>query len=186
LTLAHCFPNGRSISIEFDSASPNAPIAPARFPSSKNVECLFGDSREMLPKLIQPNDPVLIDGSQEFRALKLALNLLRTGKPSVVFLHDYGAGRPWRKFVDRHWPGAFFSDDPDFLSRFGFLDDFSVRGRDFRRPRPTSFACLPAALPAPYHIMLAKTVLGRAPSLAPSKIRSFLGLKGKPYDRRDA
>jgi predicted O-methyltransferase YrrM len=169
LLLANCFPNTRIISVEFDAASPRAQTALQRLKPHRNIECLFGDSRELLPKLIQPGDPVLIDGPKEFRALKLALNLLHTGKPSAIFMHDFGAGLPWRRFLEKNWPAAFFSDHPEFLRRFGWLDDIGGA------PRPTTFACLPANLPGSYHVLLSKIVLSRAMSLAPSKVRRIFG-----------
>ena len=173
LTLAHCFPDQRIISIELDKASPSSGIALKRLAPHRNVECLFGDSREILPRLVQSGDAVLIDGPKDFRALKLALNLLRTGKPSVVFVHDCPAGSSWRKFIDDHWPEAFFSDHPEFLRRFSYLDDFGQAPRDWRRPRPTTFACLPANPAARYRYLLTKLVLTRAAWLAPSKIRGL-------------
>jgi predicted O-methyltransferase YrrM len=168
LLLANCFPHARTISVEFNETSPRAALALKKLKPHRNVECLFGDSRELLPKLIEPGDPVLIDGPKEFRALKLAVRLLDTTKPSVVFLHDFGAGLPWRRFLERHWPGAFFSDHPEFLRRFGFLDDISEASR------PTTFACLPAGLPASYRTLLTKVVFFRARSLAPSKTMELL------------
>ena len=169
LLLANCFPRTRILSVEFEAASPRATIAMNKLALYKNVECLFGDSRDILPKLLEPGDPILIDGPKEFRALKLALNLLRTRRPSAVFMHDFGAGTPWRQFLDRHWPGAFFSDHPEFLRRFGSLDNIGAA------PRPTTFACLPASLPASYHTLLSKIVLARTKSLAPDKIGTFFG-----------
>jgi predicted O-methyltransferase YrrM len=167
LLLANCFPDARTISIEFNATSPNAELALRKLEPHRNVECLFGDSRALLPKLVQPGDPVLIDGPKEFRALKLALHLLHTNKPSVIFLHDFGAGLPWRRFLEGHWPGAFFSDHPEFLRRFGGLDDIG------EAPRPTTFACLPPGLPAPYYALLSKAVLSRAASLAPTKTKKL-------------
>jgi predicted O-methyltransferase YrrM len=169
LMLAHCFPNARIASVEFEETSPRAAIALKKLAAYPNVECLFGDSREVLPGLLEEGDPILIDGPKEFRALKLALGLLRTRKPSVVFLHDFGAGTPWREFLDRHWPRAFFSDHPEFLRRFGSLDNIGAS------PRPTTFACLPANLPASYHTLLGRIILARAMSLAPSKVRRIFG-----------
>ncbi len=169
LLLTHSFPSARIVSVEFEETSPRAAIALKRLAPYPNVECLFGDSREVLPKLLEPADPILIDGPKEFRALKLALNLLRTRKPSVLFLHDFGAGTPWRQFLDRHWPGAFFSDHPEFLRRFASLDDIGAA------PRPTTFACLPANLPASYQILLSKIVIARAKSRAPEKARQIFG-----------
>ena len=169
LLLAHCFPDARILSVEFEAASPRAAIAMNKLAPYKNVECLFGDSRDVLPKLLAPGDPILIDGPKEFRALKLALRLLRTRKPSVLFLHDFGDGTSWRQFLDRNWPGAFFSDHPEFLRRFGSLDDIGAA------PRPTTFACLPAKLPASYYALLSRIVLSRAVSLAPGKARRIFG-----------
>jgi hypothetical protein len=173
LLFANCFPKARIISVEFNASSPNAEVGLKRLAPHGNVECLFGDSREVLPKLLQAGDPILIDGPKEFRALKLALHLLRTHKPSAMFLHDFGAGLPWRRFLEKNWPGAFFSDHPEFLRRFGWLDDIG------RAPRPTSFACLPAQLPGPYNVLLTKIVLARAASLAPGKIRELFRKPGR-------
>ena len=169
LMLTHCFPNARIVSVEFEAASPRAAIALNKLAPYSNVECLFGDSREVLPRLLEANDPILVDGPKEFRALKLALRLLSTRKPSVVFMHDFGVGTPWRQFLERYWPGAFFSDHPEFLRRFGSLDNIGAA------PRPTTFACLPANLPASYHALLSKIVLSRTMSLAPSKARRIFG-----------
>ena len=168
LMLTHCFPTARIASVEFEEASPRAAIALKKLAPYPNVECLFGDSRDLLPQLLESGDPVLIDGPKEFRALKLALRLLRTRKPSVIFLHDFGAGTPWRKFLDCHWPGAFFSDHPQFLQRYGSLDNIGAA------PRPTTFACLPPNLPGSYHILLSKLVLSRALSLAAGKAKRVL------------
>ena len=132
LLLANCFPNTRIISVEFEAASPRAAIALNKLASYKNVECLFGDSRDVLPKLLKPGDPILIDGPKEFRALKLALNLLRTRRPSVVFMHDFGAGTPWRQFLDRHWPGAF---SVIILNSSGGSDRSTISARHHGRRR---------------------------------------------------
>jgi predicted O-methyltransferase YrrM len=172
LALARCFPDARIISVEFEAGTSNARIAEARLNSFKNVEMLYGDSRELLPSRLMPDNVVLIDGPKEFRALKLALRLLRTGKPCAVFLHDFPAGTPARQFVERHWPTAIFSDRPEFLERFGWLDEDHVTG-DWRRTRQSTFACLPAGLPAPYFILLTRLVLARAISLAPEKCSQF-------------
>ena len=169
LLLANCFPKARIISVEFEASSPRAEVALKRLAPHKNVESLFGDSREVLPRLLEPGDPILIDGPKEYRALKLAVNLLGTCKPSTIFMHDFGAGLPWRRFLEKNWPGAFFSDHPEFLRRFGSLDDIG------NAPRPTTFACLPARLPSSYSMLLSRIVLARAASLAPSKTKELFG-----------
>src|ERR1700726_4642192 len=85
LILARCFPESRIVSVEFDRQSKNAPPAEAKLKPCSNVDLLYGDSREILPERLQTGDPVLIDGPKDFRALKLAVDLLRTGKLCVVF-----------------------------------------------------------------------------------------------------
>src|SRR5947207_14841846 len=114
LILARCFADARIISIEYDRQSENAAAAEAKLKSERNVELLYGDSRAILPERLQAGDAVLIDGPKDFRALKLALDLMRTGKPCAVFVHDFPPNSPQRKFVERNWPAAFFGDDPLF------------------------------------------------------------------------
>ena len=148
LILARGFPEARIISLEYDRQSENATAAEAKLRNESNVDLLYGDSREVLPNRLQTGDAVLIDGPKDFRALKLAVDLLHTGKPCAVFVHDFPPNSPQRKFVERNWPNAFFGDDPLF-QRFQDLD---VE----RDPRPNPqrrygiFVCLPPQLPAPY------------------------------------
>src|SRR5438105_5629342 len=161
LILARCFANARIISIEYNRQSENAAAAEAKLKSERNVELLYGDSRQILPERLQTGDAVLIDGPKDFRALKLALDLLRTGKPCAVFVHDFPPNSPQRKFVERNFPSAFFGDDPLF-QRFQTLDD----ARD-PRPNPQRrygiFVCLPPPLPMPYW-KLRFRLLTRGPS----------------------
>ncbi len=165
--LARCFPEARVISVELDPHSDNAGVAEAKLKPYGNVTLLWGDSRQLLPQSLQPGDAVLIDGPKDFRAILLALELLRTGKPCAIFLHDFPAGAPGRKFIDRHWPEAFFGDDPAF-HRFRALDD----ERDPRTgggPRGYgTFACLPGGLPAPLWQLRMKLLLARAMSGRPA------------------
>jgi predicted O-methyltransferase YrrM len=159
LVLARCFPDARIISVEFDRQSENAAAAEAKLRPYQNVDLLYGDSRAILPRRLQEGDAVLIDGPKGFRALGLALDLLRTRKPCAVFVHDFPSGAPWRKFVERRWLGAFFSDDPLF-EIFQSLDE----GRDPRENpnrRYGIFACLPPQLPCPYWQLRLRLLLTR-------------------------
>jgi predicted O-methyltransferase YrrM len=164
LMLARCFPKARIVSVEFDRDPNHAAVAEAKLKPYANVELLYGDSREILPRRLQAGAAVLIDGPKGFRALKLALRLLRTGKPCAVLIHDFYQGQPARKFVERHWPGAFFSDDPAFAVH---LRELNLRtGRDPNsKHRVAPFVCLPAGLPAPYSILLFRMVWARAVSM---------------------
>jgi predicted O-methyltransferase YrrM len=148
LILAHCFPDARIVSVEYERQSENAPAAEAKLKNQSNVDLLYGDSRQILPERLQTGDAVLIDGPKDFRALRLAIDLVHTGKPCVVFVHDFPANSPQRKFVERNWFGAWFGDDPLFQP-FQSLD----HERD-PRPNPQRrygiFVCLPPPLPIPY------------------------------------
>src|SRR4051812_30239411 len=106
LILARCFPDAHIVSVEYDRQSENAAVAEAKLKSERNVDLLYGDSRAILPERLQAGDAVLIDGPKDFRALKLALDLLRSGKASAVFVHDFPPNSPQRKFVERNWPSA--------------------------------------------------------------------------------
>ena len=169
LILARCFPQARIVSVELDRNSSHSAIAEAKLKSYANVELLYGDSREILPERLQAGDAVLIDGPKDFRALKFALRLLRTGKPCAVLIHDFHPGQPARRFVERHWPGAFFSDDPAFAAH---LRELNLRiGRDPNsRHRVAPFVCLPAGLPSPYLTLLYRMVWARAISMTADKI----------------
>jgi len=145
LILARCFPDSRIVSVEYDPRSENAPAAEAKLRAESNVSLLYGDSRDILPRQLQTGDAVLIDGPKDFRALKLAIDLLSTGKPCAVFVHDFPPASAHRKFVERNLSNAFFGDDPLF-ARFQELD----KERD-PRPNPQRgygvFACLMPPVP---------------------------------------
>lgn len=146
LMLARCFPDARIASIELDRDTENARAAEAKLRSHANVDLLYGDSRALMLQCLQHGDAVLIDGPKDFRALKLALDLLATNKPSVMFVHDFPSGSPVRRFAEKNWPGVFFGDDPAF-EKFRAIDTA-------RDPRPADarkgygvFAVFPPGLP---------------------------------------
>lgn len=122
LVLSRLFPQALIVSLESDTASPDVAVAADRLRACRNAECRFGDSLLLLPELVRRGDVVLIDGPKDFRALKLALRLLRDGKASVVFVHDLWLGSPARKFVDRSLRTALLSDHPAWVQRYASLD----------------------------------------------------------------
>ncbi len=180
LMLARCFPQARIVSVELDLDKGHAAIAEAKLRPYANVELLYGDSRAILPQRLQTGDAVLIDGPKEFRALKLALQLLATGKPCAVFIHDFYRGQPARKFVERYWPGAFFSDDPELAAPFRELGSQIDPAYDPHSKHTTSpFVCLPWKLPASYPFLFFEIIWARAISIAVSKLAKLL-----PHNRR--
>ena len=180
LALARCFPGAHIVSVEFDRHSKHASIAEAKLKPYANVDLLYGDSRDVLPPRLQSGDAVLIDGPKEFRALKLALQLLRTGKPCAVFIHDFFTNEPARKFVERYWPTAFFSDDPAFAARFSALDAEidPTHGKEWEHSA-APFVCLPNRLPAPYPVLLFRVIMARALAIAAAKIDRIFSARRK-------
>ena len=175
LALARCFPTSRVVSVEFMRDHADAPLAEAKLRPYTNVELLYGDARGCLPPRLETGCFVLIDGPKEFRALKLALRLLATGKPAGVFLHDFGRGTTERTFVERHFPGARFSDEPDFLARYADLDAGDPLAGTIRH---SAFAYLPGGSQrsrVPLPVWLARIAWTRARSLAPRKLGRLLG-----------
>lgn len=149
LVLSRLFPNAAIVSLESDAHSPDAAVAAERLRGCNNVECRFGDSLLLLPKLVERGDLVLIDGPKDFRALKLALRLLRSGKPAGVFVHDLWLGSPARRFVDRHLSSALLSDDPRWVERYATLDSSKRPAPPFapaglRRAYGPTLGCLEA------------------------------------------
>lgn len=120
--LSALFPDASIVSLESDPNSPDVAHAAARLRDRPNVDCRFGDSRLLLPELARAGDVILIDGPKDFRALKLALTLLRTGKPAAVFVHDLWRGLPARDFVDRYLPAVFLSDAIEWVREYAVLD----------------------------------------------------------------
>ncbi len=148
LMLAKCFPDARIVSVELDRDTENARAAEAKLKPHAHVDLLYGDSRALMLQGLQHGDAVLIDGPKDFRAMKLAVDLLATGKPSVVFVHDFPKGSGVRCFAEKNWPGVLFGDDPAF-AKFRAID----AARD---PRPADarkgygvFAIFPPGLPQP-------------------------------------
>jgi hypothetical protein len=131
--LALCFSDSRVISIDRDCDSADAACARAKLRHLPNVDLLYGDATMLLPKLVQPDDVVVIDGPKSFRALFLGLNLLEQGA-ATVFLHDFSRGLPERDIVESNIPEAFFSDDAEFVARYSYLDQECWAVMDKNRP----------------------------------------------------
>ena len=137
LLLGLCFPDVPVRSVEFDRDSPNEEVAARRLADLPDVELLFGDSREILRRILKPGDVVVIDGPKGWRAIKLALRLLATGHPAFVFMHDCSEHSEERRFFERHLPAAIYSDHPDWISAHGDLDPLRYRSGSFG-----TYACL--------------------------------------------
>lgn len=123
LLLARLFPGLPIISFEHDPDSPDVPVAQERLKNCSNVDLRFGDAMRMLPAEVQKGDIVLIDGPKGFRGLRLAITLLATKNPSLVFVHDCGVGSAERAFLDTRVPSGLYSDLVEFARVAHVLDD---------------------------------------------------------------
>ena len=144
--LARCFPNSRIISVDCDASSPDALFGERRLHDHQNVELINGDAKDLLPDLVEEGDALIIDGPKSFRALLLALQLLGSRRPSFVFLHDFYQGQPERSLLERILPDACFSDHPDFVKRFRYLDEpcwAVIQAERANSWRPHTYAGLP-------------------------------------------
>lgn len=130
--LSLMYPAARIRSVELLRDHADATVAEARLADRPNVQLDYGDSRALLADWIEPDAVVVIDGPKGFRAIKLALDLLRTGRPRCVFVHDTYQGDPTRRFIDHHLPESLSSDAPEFVDQFKHLDDacWDNEGRD--------------------------------------------------------
>lgn len=122
LLLSMLFPELPIISIEHDPGSPDVAVAEARLAGKRNVELRFGDATRILPSEVRNGDIVLIDGPKGWRALRLAMRLLASGKASLVFIHDCGIGSPERDFLSARVPTALYSDEIEFAQVAHALD----------------------------------------------------------------
>ena len=187
LVLSSLFPAASIVSIESDPASPDVTVAAGRLKEQRNVECRFGDSRLLLPELVRAGDVVLIDGPKDFRAVKLALSLLRTGKPVAVFVHDLWAGSPAREFVDRHLPSAFLSDAAEWVRSYAELDSSRRKAPVFpanaRIVYGATLGCLPAR-EKNYSVRLVQCALAQGIDRLQATARKIRGrsLPGRPAD----
>ncbi|HEY2714021.1 MAG TPA: hypothetical protein VGI60_16015 [Chthoniobacterales bacterium] len=122
LVLSRLFPQIPIVSLESDPESPDVALAAERLRECENVDCRFGDSIDLLPRMVEAGDVVLIDGPKDFRALKLAFRLLRDELPAAVFVHDLWLGSSSRCFLERELRSALLSDDPRWVVHYAMLD----------------------------------------------------------------
>jgi len=165
LLLSVLFPDIPIVSLEHDPGSPDVAVANERLRGRERVDLRFGDATRILPAEVREGDVVLIDGPKGFRGLRLALRLLAPGRPALVFVHDCGVGIAERSFLDRHVPGAIYSDSIEFARIARVLDATCWAGmpanRCFEGDRaPLAYgyglACLPRNPAVPYRWLLVR------------------------------
>lgn len=121
--LGTIFPESEIVSIEIDPDSPDITYAAKNVSALSNVDCRFGDARQILLDEVRPADIVFIDGPKGWRAIRLVLEVLDNCKPQAIFLHDCYQGSLERHFLDRWDTGAFYSDNSTFLELVRPIDE---------------------------------------------------------------
>jgi hypothetical protein len=180
---ARLFPDKNIITWDLPD-SPLAEKARKRLGDCDNVEIRHGDSRREIAAEARPGVPVIIDGPKSFRALRMAFELLSTGNPPAVYIHDFRRGLPERRFLEKFCPEAFYSDDPAWVWHYRYLDA-KEPGEPVRQegppPEPGSptqgygatFVCLPRRLDVTgshYKKLIFRRGLRRLATLFPEKI----------------
>jgi len=133
--LARCFQGSptRVISVEL-YRDEDAKFAEGQLSGFDHVELLYGDSTVLLPELVAGLEgkriAVLLDGPKGQVAIDLARKLFELS-PGVVaaFMHDTRRQTPQRATLEAMGGRVFFTDDQEYVARFGSLDDTC-------RPRP--------------------------------------------------
>jgi hypothetical protein len=169
LILSHCFPDVEILSVEYDRNSPDVAVAAERLSGRSNVQQLFGDATQLLPRMALPGDVALIDGPKGYRGIRLALSLLVHGNMPLVFVHDTAAGSPERGYLTQHMPEVTYSDLPSFARIAhqldqGTWDELPEQHRWIGDSAPAagygfSLACLPHQTNRSYLLLKLQAIL---------------------------
>lgn len=114
------------VSIDLPRRDRDSFVAEERLDDCTNVELLYGDSREYLPKKLGDGDVVFIDGPKGVLAFRLALKCLSTGRAPSVFIHDVYLGTVVRYLLERYVPEARFSDHRGYAEYAHVFDENAV------------------------------------------------------------
>ena len=134
LTLARYFEgSGVGVSSIELMRDKDAAYAEQRLAGMPGLELLYGDSLELIPRLIEgmpgKRMAVLLDGPKGAVAIDLAKRLFRDHAGVVaIFIHDMRAGTPQRPALEEAHGRVFFTDDDAFVSSYGDLDRVCLPG----------------------------------------------------------
>lgn len=120
--LAKSLPNTKIISIEYDKDSVDSQFALERLSEYENVQCLFGDSRKLIPRLVEDGDILLIDGPKDMDALNLIAKISNKVRLAGAFIHDAYEGSILRQWLSTFKPKLLYSDHYEYISKYCHLD----------------------------------------------------------------
>lgn len=111
---------------------PDAIHAESKLAPFPNLHLHYGDSRLAIPALIAglsgKRVALLIDGPKDKKALDLLSDcLVKSDAVIVAFVHDlpqFAEATPseGRRWAERYFGAPWFTDDPEYVARFEFLD----------------------------------------------------------------
>ena len=120
--LAKSLPNTKIISIEYDKDSVDSQFALERLSECENVQCLFGDSRKLIPELVEDGDILLIDGPKDMDALNLLAKISNQVRLGGGFIHDAHEGSILRQWLGTFKPKLLYSDHYEYIRKYCHLD----------------------------------------------------------------
>ena len=129
--LAKYLPNVAIHSIDARPGHPDEAVARERLKGFANVTLYHGDGTQALPVLVKRSAPrktaVLCDGPKGLFAVAVIEKCLRDPHVLAGFAHDmrpidHGRPSPYRAAAQAVFPGAFFSDDPEYVAATSWMD----------------------------------------------------------------
>ena len=129
--LAKYLPNVAVVSIDARPGHPDEAFAVERLKGFANVTLLHGDGSIVLPALARQSAPlwiaVLCDGPKGIAAVGVVEKCFRHPHVVAGFIHDmrpidHGAPSPYRAAAQAVFPGAMFSDDPEYVAATSWMD----------------------------------------------------------------
>jgi hypothetical protein len=109
----------------------DALFAERRLDELDNVTLWYGDGLKLVPQIVQAKTgrriAILLDGPKGHPALDLLKECTISPDVVVGFIHDmrrvdHDEPAPFRLAAEKMFPGAFFTDDPDYVEATKHLD----------------------------------------------------------------
>lgn len=115
--------NMNIISIEVREGTENADVAERKLSEYDSVDLRYGDSRTILPEIVDESTGVLIDGPKGDDALKFALDLLDTESVPCVGVHDLHKEVFYRDLSEILFNHRLYTDSGYLVDRFQQYDE---------------------------------------------------------------
>jgi hypothetical protein len=110
------------VSVEKKPDTENAAIAERKLGEYDGLDLRYGDSRTVLPSIVDESTGVLIDGPKGDDALVLALEILDTEDPLFVAIHDLHRDTFYRDLSELLFNNRLYTDDDLLVERFQEYD----------------------------------------------------------------